>query len=95
MMIMICLYVNNLSLLDLRSLEEEECQGAIIRSKIRDIELGEKSNKYFLNLEKFRQKSQIINSLVKDNNISISTVKKLFRNAMIFIQNCLLMSHVI
>ena len=59
--------------LDLHSLEEEECKGAIIRSKIKDIELGEKSNKYFLNLEKFRQKTHNINSLIKNNDVTITT----------------------
>ena len=41
---------------ELKVIEEDECRGVIIRAEVKDIELGEKSNKYFFNLEKSSQK---------------------------------------
>ena len=38
---------------ELDELYEQQVEGARIRSKVRDYEHGEKSNKYFLNLEKY------------------------------------------
>ena len=49
--------------MDLHTIEIDECQGAIIRAKIKNIEFGEKSTKYFFGLEKFRHKHSIIKML--------------------------------
>ena len=43
-------------------------QGAIIRSRANWYEYGEKSNKYFLNLENFKKKSSCIRKLVVEND---------------------------
>ena len=42
----------------LRQITRVEAEGALLRSKLRWIEHGEKSSKYFLNLEKFRSKAK-------------------------------------
>ena len=46
---------------------DNQVEGARIRSKCKDYELGEKSNKYFLNLEKHRAKMSSISRLVCDS----------------------------
>ena len=43
-------------------------QGAIIRSRASGYEYGEKSNKYFLNLENYKKKSSCIRKLVVEND---------------------------
>ena len=43
-------------------------QGAIIRSRANWYEYGEKSNKYFLNLENYKKKSSCIRKLVVEND---------------------------
>ena len=48
---------------------ENETKGFILRSKCLSYEQGEKSTKYFLNLEKKRAIQGTIRSLVDDNNI--------------------------
>ena len=46
-------------------------QGAIVRSRARYVELGEKNTKYFLNMEKRNYNSRIINKLrLKDNKVT-------------------------
>ena len=44
---------------ELEDLYEQQVEGARIRSKVKDYEHGEKSNKYFLNLEKYHGKIKI------------------------------------
>ncbi len=48
---------------ELRKIEEEKCKGAIIRSRAKDIVEGERSTKYFYELEKTRQRADIITSI--------------------------------
>ena len=48
---------------DFHIIEAEECEGNIIRSKIKHIEGSEKSTKYFFNLEKSRNKKKDIKRL--------------------------------
>ena len=58
---------------DLHAIEVEESQGAIIRCKIKEIELGEKSTKYFFALEKFRHKCNDIKMLKCDDGSIANT----------------------
>ena len=50
-----------------------QVEGARIRSKCKDYELGEKSNKYFLNLEKYRAKMSSISRLVCDDDREVTS----------------------
>ena len=50
-----------------------QVEGATIRSKCKDYELGEKLNKYFLNLEKHRAKMSSIPRLVCDDGREVSS----------------------
>ena len=52
---------------------DNQVEGARIRSKCKDYELGEKSNKYFLNLEKHRAKMSSISRLICDDGREVST----------------------
>ena len=72
---------------ELKIFEEEECQGAIIRAKVKDIELGEKSNKYFFNLEKSRQKKCIIKSLQCSNGNFVNTSDEIVKEGFNFYSN--------
>ena len=60
---------------DLEDLYENQVEGARIRSKVRDYEQGEKSNKYFLNLEKHHAKMSSIRKLNCDDGRVVSTDK--------------------
>ena len=55
----------------------ERTRGAIIRSKARWSEHGEKNNKYFLNLEKLNRKRKHISSLIKSSGIRINDPKEI------------------
>ena len=57
-----------LLLQELNHLYLSDAKGAQIRSRARYIEHGEKSSKFFLSLEKHRQKCNTITSLKTDNN---------------------------
>ena len=58
--------------LELGILENVSAEGARIRSKVDWIEKGEKSNRYFLNLEKYRGKQKVMSSLKTSNGSVIS-----------------------
>ena len=51
---------------------DTQVEGARIRSKCKDYELGEKSNKYFLNLEKHRAKMSSIVGLMGEDGREIT-----------------------
>ena len=53
------------ALAELKEIIDIEIKGQILRSKCEDYEEGEKSSKYFLNLEKFRYKQKTIGKLKK------------------------------
>ncbi len=63
--------VSNLQM-QLGVLEDVNAEGARIRAKVNWIEYGEKSSKYFLNLEKHRGKLKAMSSIKVDNNIVIT-----------------------
>ena len=54
---------------DLEKIYDEIATGIRIRSKCNWYELGEKSNKYFLNLEKKNAKTSTITKLIVENTI--------------------------
>ena len=56
---------------------EQQVEGARIRSKVRDYEHGEKSNKYFLNLEKYHGKMTSILKLDCGEDREVSTDKEI------------------
>ena len=58
---------------EINSIAQSEIQGQIIRSKINWAEKGEKSTKFFLNLEKIRQKQNTISAVQHNNSIVTST----------------------
>ena len=51
----------------LKRITEQKVKGAIIRSKARWVEYGEKNTRYFLNLEKRRGEKKNINKLKLDD----------------------------
>jgi exonuclease III len=71
--------------LELNDLYDQKVKGAQIRSKAEWVEQGERSNKYFLGLEKQRQKNNVIKQLhvqgesekivSNDNDILVETAK--------------------
>jgi exonuclease III len=60
---------------EIEKIQEEKTKGAIIRCKVRWYEEGEKSTKYFLNLEKRNYNKKIISRL-KDRNNQVMTEPK-------------------
>lgn len=72
---------------DLHTIEVNICEGAIIRAKIKQIEEGEKSTKYFFNLEKFRQKSQTISRIVSHNDVVLNNSHDIIKESVYFYTN--------
>ena len=56
---------------ELDEIHDKKTKGAQIRSKLRWIEEGEKNSKYFLNLEKHNQSSNIIKELKAEDGKKI------------------------
>ena len=52
---------------ELEIIKLNRTKGAIVRSRAKHIEEGEKNSKYFMNLEKDRSKNNTINMLKKDS----------------------------
>ncbi len=67
---------------DLDKIKDEESDKLIFRSKARWAEKGEKSNKYFLNLLKARQKAMIIRKIISNGTIAYKQdeISKAIRN---------------
>ncbi len=57
---------------NLDNLYKEKDDGYLIRSKIKWVEEGERSSKFFFNLEKSRQSSNVIRQ-IKDKNNNLKT----------------------
>ena len=62
-------------------------QGAIVRSRATWYEYGEKSNKYFLNLENSRKKKSCIRKLNTENDKSTSNPKEILNEIQLFYAN--------
>ena len=50
-------------------------KGSILRSKINNVEYGEKNSKFFLNLEKNNYETKHIKKMITENNVTITTKK--------------------
>ena len=61
----------------LSDFQTEKTRGAIIRSRARWYEYGEKNSKYFLNLEKVNYRRKYISSLIKQNGTRIDDPKEI------------------
>ncbi len=71
----------------IRDYYKEIDDGYLIRSKIRWVEEGEKSSKYFFNLEKSRQSSNVIRQ-IKDSDGNLQTEdNEILKAASEFYQN--------
>ena len=57
--------------LQLEIIEKHKTKGTIIRSRIKDVDEGEKNNSYFLNIENSKSKSNTITTL-SENNTTLS-----------------------
>ena len=57
--------------------QTEKTRGAIIRSRARWYEYGEKNSKYFLNLEKVNYRRKYISSLINQNGTRIDDPKEI------------------
>ena len=63
--------------LELSTLEEEKCRGAILRSKAHWATESDKCTKYFLNLETYRQENNCIKELIDNENKIVSDTENL------------------
>lgn len=84
----------NYDLTNARIIQEEldniislETQGALIRSKIQWYEEGEKSTKFFFNLEKSKQEKKCIKSLIDDKNEILTDITDIISEAHNFYTN--------
>ena len=68
------------------SIYEQIAKGAIIRSKATWYEKGEKSNKYFLNLETHKKAKSSVRKVFNNVGVLITDPKKFYRRYKIFIQ---------
>ena len=66
------------------SIYEQIAKGAIIRSKATWYEKGEKSNKFFLNLETHKKAKSSVRKVFDDNGVLITDPKKILQE----IPNC-------
>lgn len=70
----------------LKKIEEEKCMGAIIRSRAKNVVEGERSTKFFYELEKTRQQAELIRGVikngksVKEKNEILKEVKEFYLN---------------
>ena len=71
----------------LKRITEQKVKGAIIRSKARWVEYGEKNTRYFLNLEKRRGEKKSINKLklndgteTEDQEVILKEEEKFYRS---------------
>ena len=63
---------------------DEKIQGVLIRSKADCIEFGEKSSKYFFNLEKYRGNNKAITKLIGDDGVEITSVQNILNEEVKF-----------
>ena len=65
-------------------ISREKMRGAAIRSKIQWFEEGERSSKYFLNLEKSRQKKKVMKQLLTDSGHTITDQDSIIKEQLRF-----------
>ena len=82
-------YIENLEYIDCRNkldkIYEQKINGIRIRSICDWYEYGEKSSKFFLNLEKTRATQSTIRNITKDKK-TLHVIKKLIKNFLTFIK---------
>ena len=61
---------------ELNKISYDRTRGACVRSKARWHEFGERSSKYFLNLERRNYENKCITSLIEENGSSITDPRK-------------------
>lgn len=71
----------------LEKISFDRARGACVRSKARWYEFGERSSKYFLNLEKRNYENKCINCLTKDDNSIITDPKEILEEQRTFYHN--------
>ena len=71
---------------ELDKISYDRTRGACVRSKARWHEFGERSSKYFLNLEKRNYENKCITSLIKENGRSIKDPKEILKEQKRFYQ---------
>lgn len=62
---------------ELSELELSRAQGTILRARANWSRYGEKSSRYFLNLQKRKSKDKVISSLITDDNTEITNIKEI------------------
>ena len=72
---------------DLEKIYDDYIEGVRIRSRCSEYELGEKSTKYFLNLEKHRAKVSLINKIIDSNDREILDQKDIQNELKLFYSN--------
>ncbi len=65
----------------------EKTNGARIRCRVRWAEEGEKSTRYFLNLEKRNYNSKIVNKIITDDDTEVTDPEKIREELKIFYEN--------
>ncbi len=61
---------------EIERIDREKAQGAIVRSRAKYVELGERNSRYFLNLEKKNQEIKNITCIVTEDNAVVTSEKK-------------------
>ena len=74
---------------ELESISLQRTRGACLRSKARWFEWGERSSKYFLNLEKRNYHNKYINKLKKDDSSTITDPTLILNEQQRFFQTLL------
>ena len=65
----------------------EKTQGAILRSKAKYVEEGEKNSKYFLNMEKWNYNNKYMKSVMNSEGLTINNPTKILEEQVSFFQN--------
>ena len=64
---------------ELEKIYDYRSKGTILRSKVNEVEYGEKNSKYFLNLEKNRYETKHVKKLLTQSGSSISSPKEILK----------------
>ena len=70
--------------MQLNEIIENEIKGSILRSLCREYEEGEKCNKYFFSLEKFRSKQKTLSRIQLSDGSFTSDEKKILNECRLF-----------
>ena len=80
--------------LKLKSYEDIICKGAILRSKAHWAIEGDKNSKYFLELEKYKQKSNAIKELKTKEGIIVNTTEQILEEVRSFYEELYSCTHI-